>query len=198
MGDVHYMISEAAKQVGVESHVLRYWEEELNLPIGRTDMGHRHYTKEDIQLFCCIKELKNQGIQLKDLKGLIPDLIRTREILKANNNHPTADPDLKGRTSEPLPSESGTGTPVQDPTLAFRAVVQEIITGNNKVLEELITRSVSEKVNKNMDFLLQAKERQEEDRFRKLDHLIRQQQNSRREAARPAPVRYLHKIFGET
>ena len=77
-------------------------------------------------------------------------------------------------------------------------VVQEIITGNNKVLEELITRSVSEKVNKNMDFLLQAKERQEEDRFRKLDHLIRQQQNSRREAARPAPVRYLHKIFGET
>ena len=198
MGDVHYMISEAAKQVGVESHVLRYWEEELNLPIGRTDMGHRHYMKEDIQLFCCIKELKNQGIQLKDLKGLIPDLIRTREILKAKNNHPKEDPDLKGRTSEPLPSESGTGTPVQDPTLAFRAVVQEIITGNNKVLEELITRSVSEKVNKNMDFLLQAKERQEEDRFRKLDHLIRQQQNSRREAARPAPVRYLHKIFGET
>ena len=198
MGDVHYMISEAAKQVGVESHVLRYWEEELNLPIGRTDMGHRHYTKEDIQLFCCIKELKNQGIQLKDLKGLIPDLIRPREILKAKNNHPKEDPDLKGRTSEPLPSESGTGTPVQDPTLAFRAVVQEIITGNNKVLEELITRSVSEKVNKNMDFLLQAKERQEEDRFRKLDHLIRQQQNSRREAARPAPVRYLHKIFGET
>ena len=198
MGDVHYMISEAAKQVGVESHVLRYWEEELNLPIGRTDMGHRHYTKEDIQLFCCIKELKNQGIQLKDLKGLIPDLIRTREILKTKNNPPKEDPDLKGRASEPLPSESGTGTPVQDPTLAFRAVVQEIITGNNKVLEELITRSVSEKVNKNMDFLLQAKERQEEDRFRKLDHLIRQQQNSRREAARPAPVRYLHKIFGET
>ena len=25
MGDVHYMISEAAKHVGVESHVLRYW-----------------------------------------------------------------------------------------------------------------------------------------------------------------------------
>ena len=30
MGDVHYMISEAAKHVGVESHVLRYWEEELD------------------------------------------------------------------------------------------------------------------------------------------------------------------------
>ena len=62
MGDVHYMISEAAKHVGVESHVLRYWEEELDLPIGRTEMGHRHYTEEDIQLFSCIKELKEQGL----------------------------------------------------------------------------------------------------------------------------------------
>ena len=32
MGEVHYMISEAAKRVGVEAHVLRYWEEELDLP----------------------------------------------------------------------------------------------------------------------------------------------------------------------
>lgn len=31
MGEVHYMISEAAKRVGVEAHVLRYWEEELDL-----------------------------------------------------------------------------------------------------------------------------------------------------------------------
>ena len=71
MGEVHYMISEAAKRVNVETHVLRYWEEELSLSIGRTEMGHRYYTEDDIQLFCCIKELKEQGIQLKELKGLI-------------------------------------------------------------------------------------------------------------------------------
>ena len=28
-----YMISDAAKQVKVEAHVLRYWEEELELPV---------------------------------------------------------------------------------------------------------------------------------------------------------------------
>ena len=44
MGEVHYMISEAAKRVNVETHVLRYWEEELSLSIGRTEMGHRYYT----------------------------------------------------------------------------------------------------------------------------------------------------------
>ena len=78
MGDVHYMISEVAKHVGVESHVLRYWEEELDLPIGRTEMGHRHYTEEDIQLFSCIKELKEQGLLLKEIKQLLPDMLRTK------------------------------------------------------------------------------------------------------------------------
>jgi deoxyribose-phosphate aldolase len=35
----------------VESHVLRYWEEELHLPIKRNELGHRYYTKEDVELF---------------------------------------------------------------------------------------------------------------------------------------------------
>lgn len=86
MGDVHYMISEAAKHVGVESHVLRYWEEELDLPIGRTEMGHRHYTEEDIQLFSCIKELKEQGLLLKEIKQLLPDMLRTKALLKTRKS----------------------------------------------------------------------------------------------------------------
>ena len=82
MGEVRFMISEAAKQVEVESHVLRYWEEELGLTIGRTEMGHRYYTRDDIQLFCCIKKLKDEGMLLKDLKPLIPELKATRLRIK--------------------------------------------------------------------------------------------------------------------
>ena len=81
MGEVRFMISEAAKQVHVESHVLRYWEEELNLKIGRTEMGHRYYTEDDIQLFLCIRKLKNEGMLLRDLKPLIPQLTATRKKL---------------------------------------------------------------------------------------------------------------------
>ena len=58
MGEVHYMISEAAKRVNVETHVLRYWEEELSLSIGRTEMGHRYYTEDDIQLFLLYQRTK--------------------------------------------------------------------------------------------------------------------------------------------
>ena len=74
MGEVRYMISDAARLVDVEAHVLRYWEEELELPIGRNEMGHRYYTEENVQLFRRIRELKEQGVQLKAIKMLIPDL----------------------------------------------------------------------------------------------------------------------------
>ena len=33
MGEVHYMISEAAKRVDVEAHVLRYWGGGIDIPI---------------------------------------------------------------------------------------------------------------------------------------------------------------------
>ena len=38
---MYYLISEAAKKVDVETHVLRYWEEELELPIKRNELWHR-------------------------------------------------------------------------------------------------------------------------------------------------------------
>ena len=93
MGEVRFMISEAAKQVRVESHVLRYWEEELDLDIGRTEMGHRYYTEEDIQLFRCIRKLKNEGVLLRDLKPLIPKLqaIKTKSEVCEKEDKSSAD-----------------------------------------------------------------------------------------------------------
>ncbi len=74
MADVRYMISEASKRVEVEDHVLRYWEEQLELPIGRNEMGHRYYKESDIDLLKTIKHLKEQGFQLKAVKLLLPNL----------------------------------------------------------------------------------------------------------------------------
>ncbi len=66
-----FFISEAAKEVKVENHVLRYWEEELCLPVKRNEQGHRYYTKEDIERFIYIKELKEEGLQLKAIRNLL-------------------------------------------------------------------------------------------------------------------------------
>lgn len=66
-----FLISDAARKVQVEAHVLRYWEDELGLPIKRNELGHRYYTEDDIKRFQNIKELKEQGLQLKAIKMVL-------------------------------------------------------------------------------------------------------------------------------
>lgn len=266
MGEVRFMISEAAKQVRVESHVLRYWEEELDLKIGRTEMGHRYYTEDDIQLFRCIKKLKNEGMLLRDLKPLIPELKATRKKLAAAK--PTQAPGQENSKTEPKQNKSAvtagqkntaavsskaisepqtaTQTTVSEHTLTaplkadkpesetsktnirpteqagtasqsaglsvaqaevipitqleqvrslIGDVLTEVVTTNNETLEKNISRKVTTDVMREMDFLFQAKERQEEEHFRKLDCLIRQQQASRREASKESPIGKLKKIL---
>ena len=193
MGEVHYMISEAAKRVNVETHVLRYWEEELSLSIGRTEMGHRYYTEDDIQLFCCIKELKEQGIQLKELKGLIPDMLRTRDKLKLQKE-PKEDPTVSNSVSEEQ-LDMASNASLEKIKLQIEEIFQHAMLENNKILEESVSQSISQAIIKEMNYLFQAQDRQEEDRYKKLDHLIRQQQTYRKESARSAPIRKLRKLF---
>ena len=189
MGEVHYMISEAAKRVSVETHVLRYWEEELALDIGRTEMGHRYYTEEDLQLFHCIKELKEQGMLLKDLKTLIPDMLRTRNTLRLRKLEAVANQSDNENDKRTIESKAPTENEKKLTEL------QVALLENNKILETSISQAVAGAVIREMDFLFQAQERQEEERYKKLDCLIRQQQTLRREAARPTPLKNLRRIF---
>ena len=204
MGEVRFMISEAAKKVQVESHVLRYWEEELHIPIGRTEMGHRYYTQDDIQLFCCIKKLKNEGVLLRDLKPLIPELKSTRQIMRHTENKDknaiakTPAPDLASEckpATTAAPVEVITETQLEHVRSLIGEVLTEVVTENNKALEKEISTQVTADVIREMDFLFQAKERQEEEHFRKLDTLIRQQQANRKEAAREHPLGKLKNMF---
>lgn len=71
MEERNYQVQEAVRLIGVESHVLRYWEEELGITVGRTKQGYRLYSEENIRLFRQVKELKAQGIGLKALRLLL-------------------------------------------------------------------------------------------------------------------------------
>ena len=193
MGETRFMISEAAKKVQVESHVLRYWEEELHIPIGRTEMGHRYYTQDDIQLFCCIKKLKNEGVLLRDLKPLIPELKSTRQIMRHTENKEKNALTKPATTTTPV--EVITKTQLEHVRSLIGEVLTEVVTENNKALEKEISTQVTADVIREMDFLFQAKERQEEEHFRKLDSLIRQQQATRRESVKNSPVLRFKKRF---
>lgn len=250
MDEVRYMISEAAKKLQVESHVLRYWEEELGLEIGRTDMGHRYYTEDDIQLFLCIQKLKNEGMLLRDLKFMIPELTATRKRLNAAKTVKESDPagptdeenaETVKKAAADLLAMSSSGSDTQadlppadgpleedpskeDPEVSESAplasaqpaapeaeviqatqleqvrsligdVLTDVVSANNETLKKDISRKVTADVIREMDFLFQANERREEEHYRKLDVLIRQQQAGRREAARDTPIGKLKKLL---
>lgn len=65
--------------------------------------------------------------------------------------------------------------------------LKRMLQNNNEILLQMISEEMS--------FLLDAKERQEEEEFKKLDQLIRQQQSFRKSAAESGPAYILKKLF---
>lgn len=108
MAEIHYLISDASKKVDVEAHVLRYWEEELELTIPRNDMGHRYYTDFHIRLFKQVKMLKEKGYQLKAVKAalakslesdgkvIIPNEVLEEDVIAALKETGASEQDMKG------------------------------------------------------------------------------------------------------
>ncbi|HPU62628.1 MAG TPA: helix-turn-helix domain-containing protein [Mobilitalea sp.] len=206
MEEVRYMISEASKRVGVESHTLRYWEEELDLPVKRNEMGHRYYKESDIELFKTIKKLKEQGFQLKAIKLLLPDLkkldsldnntmIKLKEELNGkvdemwtDNNISEMEKDKEKETSLIANKENDEiEKENKDKMSQFKAIMNQIIMSalkeNNAELSEEISSTVTDNVIKEMHYLMRLQEEREEERFRKFDATLREYQKSRLHAA---------------
>lgn len=187
-----YMISDAAKLVDVEAHVLRYWEEELSIEIPRNEMGHRYYTDHLINTFKEIKELKDQGFLLKAIKMLLPEISQGKSIT------PT---DIKGVSEVSLHiAEDTSCQPVSanDKMEQFQMILGNIVTKaleeNNSSLGQAVSNQVSDSVIKQMDYLLRLKEEREEDRFKRLDETIRNYQRSKKEIA-AASEKKSHGLF---
>ena len=201
MEKVRYMISDAADMVHVETHVLRYWEEELELSIPRNEMGHRYYTRENIKEFQRIKDLKDQGYQLKAIRMILHN--GKLEPVKDGNSDEwyvnTMDDEAKcmsetsvmqktsvtqnfsaqHRMLEPQgkPKEViGTLTP-EERMCQFRELMSDIvgqaIAQNNDALSESIGKDVQERVLKEMNYLMREQDNAQEERYKKLDAAIR-------------------------
>jgi len=94
-------IKDAAKNLGVESHVLRYWEEELGLEIKRNSMGHRYYDNRDIKMFKEVKDLRDRGFSLKDIKdGIEKQREKLKEEQIEDNTVNEVDKHLQGKDKQ--------------------------------------------------------------------------------------------------
>ncbi len=114
MDEIRYLISDASRKVDVETHVLRYWEEELGLMIPRNELGHRYYTEFHIRLFCQVKALKDKGYQLKAIKNALQQVMGTEQEQRIQA---IAERDLKIREAASLLEQDITRALQSDPRL---------------------------------------------------------------------------------
>lgn len=163
MDQVRYMISDAAKLVEVESHVLRYWEEELELPIARNEMGHRYYTEDDIQLLKHIKKLKERGYQLKAIKM---DISENGELIPPEESMAPA---VKREKSEVL---SNNAEKMQQFQAVLSKALGQAIRENQDSLGKELGNRVADQVTKEINYQFRAQEEAQEAYFRKLDERI--------------------------
>ena len=54
---LHFRIGKVSALVGVETHVLRYWESEFRMRPARSPSGHRMYHRKNVVQFLQIKHL---------------------------------------------------------------------------------------------------------------------------------------------
>lgn len=183
MGQEMLLISEAAKQVQVETHVLRYWEEELQLPIKRNDMGHRYYTMEDVAQFKEIKELKEQGLQLKAIRTILKkEGEETTAAGSAGSNPSKEDATMDyliGKKQKFIVSLSEESREEKANRLQY--LLQHMMIETVKNANKELCTEIKESILKELDYQFRSREekeeehwKKEEEHFKKVDEMLRQ------------------------
>lgn len=219
MDETHYSISETGKLVGVESHVLRYWEDELQLKIPRNEKGHRYYTELHIRLFQKIKELKAKGYQLKAIEQVLKKMIEggidmnvdeelEQDAVKVFQDGGT-DEHETGRSLRIVPKpETGAGEALvtaEEKMEQFQQIMNHIIgkaiEANNDSLSQEISRQVNDKMVKELEYMMRISDEKEEERFKMLDETLRAYQKEgkgRAEAAAAKMPFFKRRKFGRS
>ena len=184
MSETCYLISDAARKVDAPSHVLRYWEEELEMVIPRNEMGHRYYTDTHIRIFRQVKELKEKGYQLKAIKMALEKSLETEGEMVSPMD--VLEEDVVAALKECVEKE-------QDKAEQFRNLMVQMIgkaiEENNEKLSQDISRMVNDKVIKELDYFMRVADERDEERFRQLDETIRLYQKENRGKAEAAATK---------
>lgn len=170
MGEKRYIISDASKMLGVESHVLRYWEEELNVSIPRNEMGHRYYTENHINLLKNVRDLKEQGYSLRTIKMMLTDPDK-----KEGNREISLTPAITQNSR--LEVTEGTGSKMEQFQAIMDKVVAKAMKQQTADLGKEVSGCVSETVLKEMNYLMRMQDEKEEERYKKLDEAMRSRQH---------------------
>ena len=180
MEEVKFLMKEAAGLLDVEPHTLRYWEEELEWNFSRNELGHRYFTRDDIRVLTCVKELKKQGFQLKAIKLLLSEIKSDKDydLQKVLKLKEVLFEDTKKEVKK---------VPADPNVVKFNEIMSQImeqtLKEHDEEMIENVTAKVTEGVVKEVDYLLREREEKEEERYRMLDETMREIQKARQQVA---------------
>ena len=178
-----YTIKEAARELGVEAHALRYWEEELGLTIERNAQGRRVYSEEDMQMFKNIMAWKEQGLQLKSIKemlhgkGIDKELSGSRDELEGHRI-------IVYRPKEMIGLEDASSMEKAEKARRLQELLKQFISESIRESNEELLQAMKEGLLKELDYQFRLQEEREEERekvriekedehFKRLDENLR-------------------------
>lgn len=175
-------VKDVAEMLETEAYVLRFYEKELNLSIKRNAKGHRVYTLEDVEMFRKILEMREQGLQLKAIEGIMHD--SNKEVKESYEQ-------LSSMQLAPTPAKtkSVTTIDIDDPNnekvKAFMGMItQAVIEGNKAAVESIKNEmrvEIKHEVNEKMNMYQERQDAKNEEYYRKLDETMREVQKMRKE-----------------
>ena len=168
-----------------------------------SELGHRYYTKEDVEQFREIKKLKEQGLQLKAIRTVLTAEGSMQILMPVPEKEVFQ---MSRKTQESVPSEEtpekkeekslDAGEKAMRLQMLLHSLVSQAVRENN----EELTRQIRETITKEMDYQFrvqeeenrkreQERQRREEEHFRKLDETLRQYAEKRGKGAAKSSLR---------
>ena len=209
--------------MGVESHVLRYWEDELQLKIPRNGKDYRYYTDLHIQLLKKVKELKEKGYQLKAIEQVLKRMLDGEEdvnpdeilrqnavnILKEGTTGEVMAVEEKKSVKEGGGKQELSALSPEEKMQRFQQLMNHIIGNavgqavkeNSEAISGEISRQVNDRMVQELEYMMRISDEREEERFKMLDESLRAYQKNGKSKAEAAVTRmpfFRKKKFGRS
>ncbi|MEE1073448.1 MAG: helix-turn-helix domain-containing protein [Cellulosilyticum sp.] len=180
-------IKDVAEMLNTEAYVLRYYEKELNLEIGRNSKGYRVYTLEDVDLFKKIQEMREKGLQLKAIESIVHDsneeVKETYEQLSSINlstpvplaEHQLAEVDITNVEDEKVKQFSCLMKEM------FKQALMECNEQSKVEMKQAIKDEVSAAVDEKVMQIQEEQDSKNREYYKKLDETMREVQRIRKE-----------------
>ncbi|MDF2613289.1 MAG: MerR family transcriptional regulator [Clostridia bacterium] len=188
VGD-YLTVKDVSDMLDTEAYVLRFYEKELNLKIKRNAKGHRVYTMEDVELFKQIQDMREQGLQLKAIEGIVHDSNQeakeTYEQLSSIQMASVTPIKKNNITAFDITDEDN--DKVKQFSVMMKDMFKQALVEYNEQSKTEIKQEIQEEVNLAVDKkLMKLEEKQNEkseEYYKKLDETMREVQKIRKEMA---------------